>query len=449
MQQQTLSLGKFHFNNVSSVSKIAMPFAMVLALSLLPMQSLRAQTYSVIHNFTGGRDGATPDAGVTIDGAGNLYGTTYGGGSDSSGVVYELKLRDGNYTVNPLYEFTGGADGDAPYARVVFGPDGVLYGTTSAGGHGYGVVFKLQPQPAACVTVLCAWRETVLFAFPANGSGGLGPTFGDVIFDGAGNMYGTTGSGGADGDGAVWELTPPGTWNTEAVLISFTGDGGQYPGYYPGGGVIFDSSGNLYGTTFEGGSAPNNFGVVYQLVATSRGWMENVLYNFTAGNDGGFSNGGLVFDASGNLYGTTSYGGAGGGGTIFELSPPGTWTTFTPTYSFSGSGGCSIGGSGPGPEAALTIDSAGNLYGTTCGGGTNRYGNVFELKPSNGGWIYTDLYDFTDGSDGGYPVSNAVCDSAGNLYGTASEGGTSGYFGVVWKITGVGCLPTGGQPFRR
>jgi len=456
MQQQTPSLGKFHFNNTCSATKIAMLFAMILALSLLAVQSLRAQTtpqttytYTVIHNFTGGRDGAAPYSGVTIDGAGNLYGTTSGSGSGSSGSVYELKLRDGNYTVNPLYEFTGGADGAAPYARVVFGPDGVLYGTTYGGGNDAGAVFKLQPQPAACVIALCAWRQTVLFAFPANGSGGYQPPFGDVIFDGTGNMYGTTGNGGADGAGVVWELTPPGTWNTEAVLISFTGDGGQYPGYYPGGGVIFDSSGNLYGTTFEGGSAPNNFGVVYQLVATSRGWMENVLYNFTAGNDGGFPDGGLVFDASGDLYGTTSYGGAGGGGTIFELSPPGTWTTFTPIYSFSGSGTCRL-GTGSGPWAALTMDSAGNLYGTTCADGAHHYGNVFKLSPSGAGWTYTDLYDFTDGSDGGYPMSNAVCDSAGNLYGTTEEGGPGGGsgYGVVWKITGVGCLPTGGAPFH-
>ena len=433
MQQQTLSLGKFHFNNFSSVSKIAMPFAMVLALSLLPMQSLRAQTYSVIHNFTAGSDGAVPYAGVTIDRAGNLYGTTYEGGRDY-GAVYQLKLRNGSYTVNPLYEFTRGADGFYPLARVVFGPDGVLYGTTSEGGNNNGVVFKLQPQPAACVTVLCAWRETVLYTFPAIDAG---PEFGDVIFDAAGNMYGTTALGGADGAGAVWELTPPGTWNTETLLNSFTVGNGEYA--Y--GGVIFDSSGNLYGTTFLGGA--NRDGVVYQLVESAGSWTENVLHNFTGGNDGSLPVGGLVFDASGNLYGAATNAGAGGGGTIFELSPPGTWTTFTPIYSFSFSGSeeCVFGIAGPGPWAQLTMDSAGNLYGTTCADGTHHYGSVFELKPSNGGWTYTDLYDFTDGSDGAYPVSNAICDSAGNLYGTASEGGTDGY-GVVWKISGVGCLPT-------
>jgi uncharacterized repeat protein (TIGR03803 family) len=442
MQRQTPSLGKFHFNPPGSVTGIATLFAMGLALSLLPMPSLRAQTaYTVIHNFTGGSDGATPYAGVTIDGAGNLYGTTYAGGR-SYGVIYQLKLRDGDYTANSLYEFTDGADGAYPYDRVVFGPDRVLYGTTYEGGNDdNGVVFKLQPPPAACATVLCSWRETALFAFPANGSGGIHPWLGDVIFDGTGNMYGTTAAG-SEGGGAVWELTPPGTWNGETLLNSFT----HTDGFYADGGPILDSSGNLYGTTFTGGTN-YRYGVVYQLVPSSGGWSENVLYNFSGGNDGSLPIGGLAFDASGNLYGAATYGGAEGGGTIFELSPSGSGWTFSVLHSFNGSGDCPIGDPGPGPWAQLTVDSAGNLYGTTCADGAHQYGNVFELSPSSGGWTYTDLYDFTGGSDGGYPVSNAVCDSAGSLYGTASAGGT-GTVGVAWKISGVGCLPAGGAPFR-
>jgi uncharacterized repeat protein (TIGR03803 family) len=226
----------------------------------------------------------------------------------------------------------------------------------------------------------------VLYTFPAIDAG---PEFGDVIFDAAGNMYGTTALGGADGAGAVWELTPPGTWNTETLLNSFTVGNGEYA--Y--GGVIFDSSGNLYGTTFLGGA--NRDGVVYQLVESAGSWTENVLHNFTGGNDGSLPVGGLVFDASGNLYGAATNAGAGGGGTIFELSPPGTWTTFTPIYSFSFSGSeeCVFGIAGPGPWAQLTMDSAGNLYGTTCADGTHHYGSVFELKPSNGGWTYKPLRD--------------------------------------------------------
>ncbi len=420
----------------------------MVALAIVLTGAASAQSYSVLHNFTGGHDGAIPNAGVTVDAAGNLYGTTSEGGTGyrgaGFGAIYELKLRNGNYTVNSLYQFTGGADGADPYDRVVFGPDGVLYGTAYEGGNdNNGVVFKLQPRPTACGTALCSWMETVLYPFPADGSGGGLPYFGDVIFDGMGNMYGTTlkSSAGA-GDGVVWELTPPGTWGTETVLNTFTGTNG----HYPAGGPIFDSSGNLYGTTPKGG--PSNDGVVYQLVGSSGGWTENVLYNFTGGNDGSSPVAGLVFDAAGNLYGAATSAGAGAGGAVFELSPPGTWTTFTLIYSFPGGSRSCTGSPGGGPWAQLTMDGAGNLYGTTCADGTNQYGNVFELSPSSGGWTYTDLYDFTGGTDGGFPVSNVVCDSAGNLYGTASFAGYYGS-GVVWKISGVGCLPTGGQPFRQ
>ena len=436
MQRQKLSTEKCHANKFFSLRKIVMPLAVVVALSLPSTQMLCAQTYSVLHSFTAGSDGAAPFSGVTIDGADNLYGTTTGGGT-GHGTVYELKLRNGNYTLNPLYLFPGGAGGSVPYSRVVFGPHGLLYGTTTGGGNGNGVVFDLQPHATACASPLCSWMETVLFAFPANGRGGSEPAVGDPVFDAAGNMYDSTNHGGTDNDGVVFELTPgAGMW-TETVLASFTGPNGQFPGHYADGGVILDSSGNLYGTTFNGGTSGE--GVAYQLVKSS-GFMEMELHNFTAGADGTNPDSGLVFDAAGNLYGTTSEGGSGGGGTIFELSPPGTWTTLTTIYSFSGSGGCAN-DTGPGPLESLTIDSAGNLYGTTCADGAHHRGNVFELSPVNGGWTYADIYDFTGGTDGANPISNAICDSAGNLYGTTSQGGAHGY-GVVWKISGVGCLPT-------
>ena len=417
-------------------------FIMALGFGFGATTTLRAQTYSVIHNFTGGNDGATPYSGVTIDAAGNLYGTATGGGS-GHGTVYELKLRNGNYTVNPLYEFPGGAGGAIPYARVVFGPDGLLYGTTAKGGNdNNGLVFRLQPRASACASPLCSWTGKVLFAFPANGSGGGVPPNDDVIFDSSGNMYGTADVGGTDNYGVVWELTPAGMWNMETVLASFTGSSGQYPGHYPDGGVILDSSGNLYGTTFNGGTHTD--GVVYQLVQSSGAWTENVLHNFTGGDDGGNPNAGVIFDASGNLYGAASEAGSGGGGTLFELSPAGSWQTFTLLDSFTGSGTCAN-DTGPGPLQSLTMDSAGNIYGTTCADGAHRRGNIFKVNLSSG--AYTDLYDFTGGTDGAYPISNAVCDSAGNLYGTTSAGGSDGY-GVVWKLSGVGCLPTNGPLFR-
>jgi uncharacterized repeat protein (TIGR03803 family) len=390
---------------------------------------------SVLHNFSGGRDGATPNAGVTIDRAGNLYGTTALGGS-GFGAIYELKPLNGSYILNPLYSFTGGRDGAYPLARVVFGPNGVLYGTASKGGqNSSGVVFKLQPSPAACRAALCSWLETVLYRF-TGGSGGGVPLFGDVIFDPTGNMYGT--ASGSVADGVVWELTPRGTWGTENVLVTFTGPNGAYPE----GGVIFDTAGNLYGTTYEGGSS-TCCGVIFQLVPGTGGWSENILYNFLGGNDGDLPIASPIFDSAGNLYGAVSDGAMNGGGTVFELSPPGTWTfAVLSSLSLTGPRACptSYGNNhGPGPWASLAMDSTGNLYGTTCADGAYGFGNVFELSPSSGGWIYTDLYDFSGSSDGGYPVSNVVFDAAGNLYGTASIGGTgtacTGGCGVVWKLT--------------
>ena len=391
--------------------------------------------FSVLHNFTGGRDGAIPNAGVTVDSAGNLYGTTVLGGN-GFGAIYELKLHNGSYLVNSLYNFNGTRDGAYPFDRVVFGPSGALYGTASGGGqNSYGVVFKLRPSPTPCKSVLCSWLETVLYSFTGSSGGGV-PLFGDVIFDPAGNMYGTA-SGGITA-GVVWELTPPGTWGAESVLVSFTGPNGAHPE----GGVIFDTAGNLYGTTYQGGGS-TCCGVVFQLTPGTGGWHENILYNFQGGNDGDLPVASPIFDSAGNLYGAATDGGMNGGGTFFELSPPGTWTfTVLSSLSLTGPRGCpTYHGSyhGPGPWASLAMDRAGNLYGTTCADGAHGFGNVFELSPSGGGWTYIDLYDFTGGSDGGYPVSNVVVDSVGNLYGTASIGGTgaacSGGCGVVWKIT--------------
>ncbi len=437
MKHRTLSLGKPGFNINQGICIAVRSSGLALALTLFAPSAVQAQ-YSVLHAFTGGRDGANPSAGVTVDSAGNLYGTTVIGGSDGFGAVYQLKLRNGAYTVNPLYGFTGATDGANPYDRVVFGPSGILYGTASGGGQDDGgVVFKLQPGASACRSALCSYLETVLYNFPGD-SGGALPLFGDVVFDETGNIYGTAALGGTNG--IAFELSPPGTWGTEAVLDNF---GASNAGQRPYSGVIFDSSGNLYGTTYSGGTESD--GVVYQLVPAGPPWTENVVHNFQGSSDGANPAAGLVFDASGNLYGATTAGGSDGGGTVFELSPPGTWTTLTVLHSFATGSSCPThrGMLGSGVWGTLTIDSAGNLYSTTCGNGAHNFGNVFELSPSGGGWTYTDLYDFTGGSDGGYPISVVTLDSAGNLYGTASGGGTmsencsefTNGCGVVWKIT--------------
>jgi uncharacterized repeat protein (TIGR03803 family) len=257
----------------------------------------------------------------------------------------------------------------------------------------------------------------VLYRFANGGADGANPGSGDLIFDQAGNIYGTTTFGGK-GYGVVYELTPSGT---ESVLYAFSGS----DGYYPDAGVIFDNAGNLYGTTEDGGL--NMLGTVFELTySIGFGWAESFLYSFQNGNDGNQPSAGLIFDPSGNLYGTTSNGGSGGGGTVFELTPSGGGWTYSLLYSFTGGNQC-------GPEGTLVMDGAGNLYGTTQCDGAHNKGSVFKLTPSANGWTYTSLHDFTGGSDGGYPLCNVVFDANGSLYGTTYGGGTQGV-GVVWEI---------------
>ncbi len=414
---------------ISRAVRAALATVFALALLLVFTQPAQAQSFQVIHTFTGGLDGTDPTAGVTIDGNGNLYGTAYEGGINY-GTVYRLKRSGSSWILNPLFSFDG-SNGAHPYAGVIFGPQGLLYGTTFQGGlYGKGVSFKLGPPPTTCKAVICPWAETVLYNFSGGLDGG-GPAYGDPTFDQAGNMYGAADQGGAYGVGVVYELTPPGNWGTDNVLYSFAG---ATDGAYPSG-VILDSIGNIYGTTYMGGA--NGFGTVFRLTnIVGSGWIETLLKSsFDLASDGAYPLTGLVFDPSGNLYGSTSSGGTGNGGTVFELSPSGGSWVFHVLYNFIGSGT----GGYCGPWGALVIDPSGNLYGTTrCDGayrcGSYGCGNVFELVSSNGGWSYRDLYDFTGDSDGFNPISNVTLDSGGNLYGTASVGGVLGS-GVVWQIT--------------
>jgi len=243
----------------------------------------------------------------------------------------------------------------------------------------------------------------------------------EVVFDRAGDIFGTTYSGGQGGVGTVYKLIPSqGGWS-ESVIYNFGGNSGGSPQS----GVILDSNENLYGTTQQGFGY--NYGTVYELTPSGAGWSENTLYSFLEGDDGGQPIGGLLFDTAGNLYGTTSFGGSGGGGTVFELSHSGSGWAFNLLQSFPGYQQLATG-----PHASLTMDSAGNLYGTTYGeeGGPN-YGTVFELSPTSSGWVPTVLHYF-DGFDGQLPISNVIFDASGNMYGTASQG--AGY-GAVWEIT--------------
>ena len=325
-----------------------------------------------------------------------------------------------------------GNDGFYPYAGLVFDAAGNLYGTTMEGGiHGQGMVFELTPQESG------SWTEKVLHSF--NSTDGAYPYAG-LIFDAAGNLYGTTVRGGIHDDGAVFELTPKegGGW-TEKVLHSF---GHGTDGTYPFAGLIFDAAGNLYGTTYEGGI--HGYGTVFELTPQEGGgWTEEVLHSFNLnGTDGAYPQASLIMDAAGNLYSTTYAGGihlqsgcgSVGCGTVFEVSPRegGAWTeTVLHSFNFNGTDT-----DGDEPYAGLIIDAAGNLYGTTIAGGIHNNGTVFELSPrEGGGWLETVLHSFNlNGTDGAVPYASLIMDAAGNLYGTTYDGGIH-YSGTVFELT--------------
>ena len=388
-------------------------FLVFLTFTASPAQG---QNFNVIYNFTGGADGLWP-GGLTIDAHGNLYGTA-NGGEFGHGTVYRLTHNTSGWHLDPLYAFSG-RDGWAPLSRVLFGPGGALYGTSWAGGDNRsGNVFSLIPPRTAREK---HWFETVLYNF-MGGSDGDTP-LGDPIFDQEGNIYGVTYAGGY-GYGIVFELSRNG-WN-ESVIYRFTGGN---DGARPNGVTL--QAGNLYGTTIWGGGF--GYGTVFKLTSSGSGWAENTLYSFQGGHDGGYSRSGVIFDSVGNMYGSTSddAGGAYGPGTIWELMPSGSSWTFSTLYNFTAPG-CA---QPEGPVAPLTMDQAGNLYGTTYGNGAYCYGSVFKLSPSKGGqWTYTSLHDFTGGSDGASPGGNVIIDASGNLYGTAYIGGANG-LGVVWETT--------------
>jgi uncharacterized repeat protein (TIGR03803 family) len=325
-----------------------------------------------------------------------------------------------------VYSFTGSGDGGDPAASLAFDATGNGYGTTVNGGaFGFGTVFELKRLSGG------KFQETVLYSF-TGGSDGKNP-YGGVIFDGAGNLYGTTVSGGSggvcsgDGCGVVFELTNSGGNWTETVLYNFTGGN---DGSGPGGGVVFDKSGNLYGTTPDGGQF--SVGVVYELSLQGGTWKQSVIHAFTGGNDGAVGSlGSLLLDASGNFYGVSELGGAHAAGTVFRLSPlaGGKWK-FTTLYGFGGQSDAAF------PYGGLITDGKNNFYGTTYYGGTNGVGAVFKLDLT--AKKESVLYSFAEGTDGGYPTSTLVFDTVGNLYGTTSMGGVPACdCGTVFELSPV------------
>jgi uncharacterized repeat protein (TIGR03803 family) len=399
----------------------------VAALAVIIATGASAQTEKILHSFTGGSDGGFPLAGLIFDSKGNLYGTTQGGGTggvgscSGCGTVFELSPgAGGTWTETVLYTFGSSSsfsDGALPTSPLIFDGKGNLYSTTQIGGSSpsqQGTVFELSPGSGG------TWTEKVLYSFTGGADGG-DPFGSGLVFDGSGNLYGTTSFGGLYGFGAVFELVAGsgGTW-TEKVLHSFTGgtDGASPFGST----LILDGAGNLYGVTVQGGL--HDYGVVFKLTRGSSSWSEKVLYAFPGGAGGSYPEGNLVFDSTGNLYGEASY-------IIFELTPnsSGPWTEKT-LHSFAG------GSDGANPIAGLTFDKAGNLYGTTNTGGAHR-GTVFELTPGTSGtWTEKILHRFSSSSgDGVFPqFGTLVIDTTGHLYGTTSQGGTSKN-GVVFEVT--------------
>lgn len=394
--QRMISLSKLRLAQAATL-------ALMLGLGLLVAPLARSQdvkNYKEVnlYTFTGGSDGGSP-YGVIRDSKGNLYGITFAGGASNLGTVYKLD-KTGKETV--LYSFKGSPDGEHPSGSLLMDKAGNLYGANYEGGaNGFGSIFKVD----------ASGNESILYSF-TSGTDGEYPG-GPVIDDASGNLYGTTGYGGASGNGTVFRISPSGK---EKILHNFTGKDGQYPF----GALLRDSAGNFYGTTSMGGKYGD--GTVYTMSAKGK---VTVLHHFANGDDGENPYAGVVRDKAGNLYGTTYSGGAGcygfGCGIVFKVTPKGKETVL---HAFGDTDGHY-------PDfGTLLMDASGNLYGTTYAGGTDDSGTVFEVSSSG---TETVLYNFTGGNDEGFPVSGIIQDKAGNLYST-TQGNPPTTYGTVFKL---------------
>jgi uncharacterized repeat protein (TIGR03803 family) len=326
-------------------------------------------THTVLYSFTGSKDGGEPYKGVTLDAHGNLYGTAVTGGAGSCeggcGVVFKLTNSGGTWTQTVIHYFSGGNDGSGPGSGLTFDRQGNIYGMTPTGGaYTYGVIYQMKPQSDG------TWKFHVAHTF-TGGVDGKSGSAGRLILDPAGNLYGVTTVGGANGDGIVFELSRSQTGWTLDPLYAFKD---QPDGALPYGGLIFDKVGNLYGTTYYAGA--NDVGTVYKLTHANGAWTESVLYSFKGGSDGSSPISTLVSDAAGNLYGTTSDGGSGCAcGVIFQMKMAhGTWTESVP-YRFLGAPNAGFAYNG------MVGDSSGNFYGATVHGGPSNDGTIYEFTP--------------------------------------------------------------------
>ncbi len=411
------------------MSLIGRTYVLGTLLTIILVSLAQGTTESTVYTFgaAGSGDGMYPYCTLVADANGNLFGVTQSGGTHGAGIIFELSpIQGGPWIETVLHEFAGGSDGENPMAGLIWDSAGNLYGTAAYGGtNGTGLVFELSPQGEG-------WTYQILYnfgAYPASGDG-FGPNTA-LIFDQSGNLYGTTSEGGVpgcfEGCGTVFELSPvEGAGWKETLVHEFPADGTD--GELPNGVVMV--SGALYGTTQNGGTAGS--GILYQLKysRTKKQWIETIIHQFVGGNDDGAFPESAVLYHAGELYGTTEGGGVGSYGTVFRtaLSAKAGWPT-TVLYSF----GPDYSGDGIGPKAGVTMDAKGNIYGTTLyGGAYNYYGTVFRIKKSKEVWVETVLHSF-NGEDGFYP-GGGVTIFKGFLFGTTSDSSNGDYGGLVYQI---------------
>jgi uncharacterized repeat protein (TIGR03803 family) len=362
---------------------------------------------TTLASFTG-TGGANPSGGLIADANGDLFGTTSSGGT--GGTVFELAPNGSSYTLNTLVRFKI-TDGASPIGGLIADANGDLFGTTEYGGASYGTVFQLAWNGSS-------YTLNSLVSF--NGTDGAYP-LGSLIANANGDLFGTTSSGGASNAGTVFELAPNGSSYTLNTLVSFNSTDGANP--Y--GSLIADANGDLFGTSNKGGASGD--GTVFELAWNGSSYTLNTLVSFN-GTDGANPYGSLIADANGDLFGTTSSGGASGDGTVFELTPNGSSYTLNTLVSFSGTDGAF-------PTSSLIADANGDLFGITNQGGANGVGTVFELTPNGSSYTLNTLVSFSfSGTDGAYPQGSLIVDANGDLFGTTVGGGASGD-GTVFEIS--------------